>query len=273
MRAAQVASGVYRVPLAWSNAYVLVGGGEATILDTGLRQDREALLAALAEIGVANDRLRAVLLTHGHCDHAGNAQFLAHGLYGLEARDRPNNRADAGAVHKAGEAGEKIRDRARLYVHRDEARFLEWPRRGYAGRMLRTRLRLLAALLFTAGERLHPVARGPVDVRLTDGEVIAVPGGPLRVVACPGHTPGHVAYFRERDGLLFSGDAIMNIIPVRRVTGLSLPLRVFTDDWTLTRRSARHLADLRPAQLLAGHGGPLAENCAARLSAWARTLK
>jgi hypothetical protein len=39
---------------------------------------------------------------------------------------------------------------------------------------------------------------------LEDGELY----GSLRVVATPGHTPGHVSYFDERDGTLYAGDAL-----------------------------------------------------------------
>jgi len=42
---------------------------------------------------------------------------------------------------------------------------------------------------------------------LSDGELY----GSLRVVASPGHTPGHMAYFDERDGTLYGGDALVTV--------------------------------------------------------------
>jgi glyoxylase-like metal-dependent hydrolase (beta-lactamase superfamily II) len=248
----EVAQGVYQIALAWSNAYLLKEGKDAALVDTGLQKDRHSLLAALRQVGVEKARVRAVLLTHGHCDHAGNAAFFA--------RRHQNAYEEPGA--------------ARIYAHRNEARFLSLPKRSYVPTGWRRLLRPQTALAFAAGEILYPVERCGVDGMLVEGETIETPGGPLRVVACPGHTPGHVAYFRERDGLLFSGDAVLNIIPVRRVLGLSLPMRSLTDDWRQAKRSARKLAELRPAALLAGHGWPLTEpDTAARLLEWARALR
>ncbi len=42
---------------------------------------------------------------------------------------------------------------------------------------------------------------------LTDGQVLPILGG-LRVVATPGHTPGHVSFFAPGPGILFAGDSL-----------------------------------------------------------------
>ena len=42
---------------------------------------------------------------------------------------------------------------------------------------------------------------------VNDGELF----GSLRVITTPGHTPGHASYFDERDGTLFSGDALITM--------------------------------------------------------------
>ena len=237
----EIVPGVILVPLAWSNAYLLTEGGRAALIDTGLPQDRANLLAALRSLGVREDRVEAVYLTHGHCDHAGNAAYFA-------------------------ERG------AKLYAHRDEAPYLELPRRTYAGIGRQTLRHPVSACLFQIGERRYPVKRRNPDVLLEEGDMIHAPGGALRVVACPGHTPGHVAYFREDDAALFTGDAVMTLIPVRRISGLSLPLRVFSSDWNQAKRSVQTLAALHPATLLSGHGWPL-RRAAARLSRWADSLR
>jgi glyoxylase-like metal-dependent hydrolase (beta-lactamase superfamily II) len=247
MRIQPIVPGVYQISLAWSNAYLLTDGSDAALIDTGLHKDREALRSALQEVGIAEGHVRAVYLTHGHCDHAGNAAYF------VGVSPPTENRAD-------------------LYAHRDEARTLEPPRQTYVPRGLGLLAHPFAAVAFAVGEALYPVERCPVAVKLAEGDLIEAPGGPLRVLSSPGHTPGHVAYYRERDGILFSGDAILNIVPVRRVTGLSLPMALFTEDMALAKRSARRLADLRPTLLLAGHGRPLVEDTARRLQDWAQTL-
>jgi glyoxylase-like metal-dependent hydrolase (beta-lactamase superfamily II) len=238
----EVAAGVYEISLAWSNAYLLWADGEAALIDTGLRRDRDRLMAALAQMGVAAGQLEAVYLTHAHCDHAGNAAYLA------------------------GRG-------AQLAVSRAEAPFMGLPRRTYAtGAGAQLLLRPGSMLAFWIGEIAYPVERRVPDLLLDPDTEVPAPGGALQIIACPGHTPGHVAYYRQRDGLLFSGDAILNIVPFKRVTGLSLPIRGLSTNWTQTKRSAQHLATLRPQMLLPGHGWPLSEDVPARLAAWSDRL-
>jgi glyoxylase-like metal-dependent hydrolase (beta-lactamase superfamily II)/8-oxo-dGTP pyrophosphatase MutT (NUDIX family) len=52
----------------------------------------------------------------------------------------------------------------------------------------------------------------PVDATIEDEEVIALPGDlRLRAVFTPGHAPGHLCFFEERTGSLFTGDMIAGI--------------------------------------------------------------
>lgn len=240
MTARRVTETIYRIPLAWSMAYVLREGRDVTLIDCGLARDRPALLSGLAELGIMPTDVRALLLTHGHCDHAGNAAFFA----------------SQGAT---------------VIAHQSEARFITPPRCSYAYRGVTALRRPLTSLAFTIGEMLYPVERCHVGRVVEDGELLDVPGGPLRVVHTPGHTPGHIAYHNEADGILYSGDAVLNIIPVKCETGLSLPMRLLSDDWEEARRSARRLADLAPRLLLAGHGVPLAEDTAHKMQTWAKS--
>ncbi|MCW3100420.1 MAG: fold metallo-hydrolase [Chthonomonadaceae bacterium] len=244
MRVYRIDDGIWQISLAWSNAWVLWegGGGEATLIDTGLQEDRDALRVGLQQIGIDAAQVSAVLLTHAHCDHAGNAAYFA----GRSAT---------------------------VKLHENEAPFLGLPRRTYIPPGPACLLRPHTALAFAIGEARYPVERVAQGlVTLISEETIEAPGGPLRVVASPGHTPGHIAFYRESDGVLFSGDAAMNIIPIKRVVGLSLPIRFLSSDWEQGKASARRLADLRPRLLLSGHGPPLREDTPERLQAWAQAL-
>ena len=81
--------------------------------------------------------------------------------------------------------------------------------------------------------------------------------GSLRVVASPGHTPGHVAFFDERGGDLIAGDALVTAggPHVAGVLHLRFPISPFaTYHRPLALDSARKLRDLRPARLAVGHG-------------------
>lgn len=49
---------------------------------------------------------------------------------------------------------------------------------------------------------------GTLDQTVKDGDVVSVGPHAAKVIEVPGHTLGHVAYWFERDGLLFSGDTL-----------------------------------------------------------------
>jgi glyoxylase-like metal-dependent hydrolase (beta-lactamase superfamily II) len=88
----------------------------------------------------------------------------------------------------------------------------------------------------------YPVARG-----LAEGDEVAG----FQVLDVPGHSPGHIALWRESDRVLITGDVFFNL---RRV---SAPWSFLTVDVAENRESMRRLAGLRPAVTLFGHGPPL----------------
>jgi glyoxylase-like metal-dependent hydrolase (beta-lactamase superfamily II) len=94
----------------------------------------------------------------------------------------------------------------------------------------------------------HPVSRA-----LVEGDEVAG----FTVLECPGHSRGHVAYWRESDRVLILGDVLngMNVRTGRR--GLHEPPDVFTPDPPRNRQSIRRLAALRPSLVCFGHGPPL----------------
>lgn len=61
-----------RVNLGFVSAYVLVRGGEAALVDTGVAGSGDSIEAALGEIGLGWDALGHVVLTHHHADHQGS---------------------------------------------------------------------------------------------------------------------------------------------------------------------------------------------------------
>ncbi len=91
------------------------------------------------------------------------------------------------------------------------------------------------------------------DVRLTGGERI----GSLEAIASPGHTLGHMAFLDTRDGSLLCGDVFTAYgrVSVTNHFYWRFPLAYgATVDRSEDLRSARRLAELGPARLLAGHG-------------------
>src|SRR5699024_9404476 len=76
----------------------------------------------------------------------------------------------------------------------------------------------------------------------------------------PGHSPGHVSFFRERDGLLIAGDAFITVrqdsfynvlLQIPEVNG---PPRYLTTDWEKAQKSVEKLARLSVKIVITGHG-------------------
>jgi len=94
----------------------------------------------------------------------------------------------------------------------------------------------------------HPVAKA-----LDEGEEVAG----FTVLETPGHTRGHVAFWRERDRVLILGDVLNNMNLMTGIPGLHEPPHMFAVDPAQNRASARRLAALRPSLACFGHGAPL----------------
>ena len=109
----------------------------------------------------------------------------------------------------------------------------------------------------------HPVARfymgifmgpgHPVDRKLHEGDEI----GGFKVVHTPGHSAGHVVFWRASDGVLILGDVLANMDQLTLIPGLHEPKPYLTPDPAENRRSARKVAPLEPKLILFGHGAPL----------------
>ncbi len=68
----------------------------------------------------------------------------------------------------------------------------------------------------------------------------------FRVLHVPGHSAGHVAFWRESDRVLVLGDVLNNMDVVTGLPGLRDPKPYLTPDPAENRRSARKLAALEP---------------------------
>ena len=92
-----------------------------------------------------------------------------------------------------------------------------------------------------------------VDRILREGDEVAG----FEVIATPGHSAGHVVFWREADGVLVIGDVLNNMDVITGIPGLRLPKNYLTPDPDQNRRSAKKLAALEPKLVVFGHGAPL----------------
>ncbi len=224
-----VAPGVARLPIFFVNVY-FVGepGGPWVVVDTGLPGAGGWIRRAAEARYGAGARPEAIVLTHGHFDHAGNARDLA----------------DAWGVP--------------IYAHELELPYLTGrsdypPKDPTMGGAIAFLARFFPASGYDFGRR--------VRVLPEDGSVPGVPG--WRWHHTPGHSAGHVSLFRERDRLLLAGDAFATMdldswtSQLTHARELARPPVPFTTDWLAARASIRRLADLEPSAIGAGHGREL----------------
>jgi glyoxylase-like metal-dependent hydrolase (beta-lactamase superfamily II) len=208
-----VAPNVFRIPTSGSaavNSYALVDDdGSVTLVDCGVQKAPPKIVAGLAAIGKAPSDVQRIVLTHAHGDHVGGAAEMAR------------------------------RTGAPLAIHEDDAQYLE------AGHHPRPDPSTLGGRLFSRVDATFPAATA--GERLTDGQVLPVAGG-LRVVATPGHSPGHISLLHEPTSTLVTGDAIFNVL------GLRYSPKPLCSDFRLSRRSAHVLGELEYERVAFTHG-------------------
>lgn len=201
-----------------------------TLVDAGIVGTAGIIARGAAERFGENARPAAIVMTHGHFDHVGVLRELA------ERWDVP------------------------VYAHPLELPYLDG-RASYPPTDPSVGGGLMARL-----SPLYPT--GPVDVSRwlrplpADHGVPGMPG--WRWVPTPGHSPGHVSFWRESDRSLIVGDAFVSTksesayeANFAREPEMHGPPQYFTPDWVSAKSSVQTLADLEPELALTGHGRPL----------------
>ena len=84
--------------------------------------------------------------------------------------------------------------------------------------------------------------------------------GSFTVIDTPGHSKGHISFFRETDGVMIVGDALVNMNLITTSVGLNQPPNLFTTDKKKNIESIKKIADLKPKILCFGHGPVLFDN-------------
>lgn len=232
-----------------SNVYFVHSLSSWTLIDAGSAGCGSAIREAAEILFGVNTRPRSILLTHDHPDHAGSVRELA-GMW-----------------------------RCHVHVHPDEMPLVAADLatiREYANPV--DRWLVLPLLRLTGHQRAESIiARGNNKDIISPLDPDTSPAGlpDWEIVPTPGHTPGHVAFFRATDRVLIAGDALLTVDLnsfwglVRRTHTVSGPPWYTTWDARAAKQSVAELAGLRPRVLAGGHGRPMSgPETAARLQAF-----
>ena len=183
--------------------------------------------SAIASAASALGGINRIVLGHSHVDHRGAAPELRAPVF-CHADDRAQAEGDGGLGYVD---FEKLRPYARPFYR-----------------------------------RIMPVwDGGPVQIAGTIAEGDDVSG--FRAVHIPGHSPGMIALFRERDGLLLCSDLVYTLdVQTGRYGPPRLPLDAFNLDTEQARASVRKVIGLAPSAAWPGHADPLTGDVAAQLA-------
>lgn len=211
---------------------VLVGapGSEGFVLvDAGMPESAEEIISVVEERFGTGSRPKAIILTHGHFDHVGAVIEL------VEKWNVP------------------------VYAHELEMPFLTGqmsypePDPTVEGGMVAKMSPMFPNEPIDLG--------GHVEKLPSDGTVPHMPG--FKWIHTPGHSPGHVSFFRESDRALIVGDAFVTVKQeylykvLTQEQEISGPPRYLTTDWKAAKESVVKLQGLNPTVAVTGHGLPM----------------
>lgn len=225
-RVEEAAAGLARLRVLFVNLYLYGTPDSWVLIDAGLPGTGDQIIRAAEERFGQGARPEAILLTHGHFDHVGALPTL------LEHWDVP------------------------VYAHRLELPYLTG-RSDYPPPDPTVGKGAMALMSFAypneginLGSRVRPLPE--------DGSVPFMDG--WRWIHTPGHTPGHVSFFRDTDRCVIAGDAFVTTqqeslyAVVTQELEVNGPPAYFTPDWPQARRSVEYLAALEPQIAATGHG-------------------
>jgi glyoxylase-like metal-dependent hydrolase (beta-lactamase superfamily II) len=154
------------------HVYLLDGGSQAALIDAGGGRDVPSIISNIEDDGVPLERIRYLLLTHGHADHSGGAAGLREAL-----------------------------DLRVLASHEVAAYLRAGDERGISLDVARN------AGVYPPD---FPFCPCPVDDELSDGQQVVIGDCHLTVMETPGHAAGCLCLVMERAGRqhLFSGDTL-----------------------------------------------------------------
>jgi glyoxylase-like metal-dependent hydrolase (beta-lactamase superfamily II) len=195
----------------------LLDAERPAVIDTGIGNDTDLILDALASVGVAPEELEVVFPTHVHLDHAGGAGHLAAAC--------PN---------------------ADVVAHENGARHLVDPSRLWEG----TRRAVGDQIRHYAEPEPVPADR---VVQVGDGSVVDLGDRELRVHGAPGHAPHQAVVEDPSNDCVFTADAAGVYVPAHDEVYPTTPPPNF--DFEQALADTRLLSRLDPDVLCYAHFG------------------
>lgn len=199
------------------------------LIDAGMPKSADEIISVVEERYGSKSRPKAIILTHGHFDHVGGLIEL------IERWDVP------------------------VYAHTLEIPFLSG-KQNYPEPDPTVNNGLVAKMSpIFPNEAIN--LGGNLKVLPSDGSVPFMAG--FRWIHTPGHSPGHISLFREKDKVLIAGDAFVTVKQeslykvITQTKEISGPPQYFTTDWSDARASIEKLAILKPSVAITGHGLPM----------------
>ncbi|MFQ4147123.1 MBL fold metallo-hydrolase [Arthrobacter sp. LAPM80] len=192
----EVRPGVWSIPVPFINnpmrytlSYLLVGDGEAALVDPGWDSDEgwDVLKAGLAVAGLGPKDITGIVVTHFHPDHLGMAARLraASGAWVALSENEPM------PTH--------WRSDPERFVAEDRAQFAAWG----------VPAEFLDEVSFQADTWARITSVEAPQRRLADGGLLPIAGLTVRVLSTPGHTPGHICLVDEANQLILTGDHVL----------------------------------------------------------------
>ncbi|GAA0195191.1 MBL fold metallo-hydrolase [Fulvivirga kasyanovii] len=227
-----VTSDVAGFKILFVNVYMIgepVYGGDWVLIDAGLPGSADRIRKEAEKVFGSNNKPRAIVLTHGHFDHVGALPEL------LKHWNVP------------------------VYAHPLEMPYLKGkshyppPDPAVGGGAMAYMSWVYPTKPVNLGDKVLPFPANGIVPELPEWKIIHTPG----------HSPGHVSLFRERDCTLLAGDAFVTVNQNSVFSVISQkeefhePPAYFTIDWQAAKKSVQELARLNPKAIGTGHGLPV----------------
>ena len=211
------------------NIFLVGNSDQFVLIDAGMPDSAAEIIEATNERFGENSRPKAIILTHGHFDHVGAI---------IELVTKWNVPVFAHELELPYLTGQKS------YPEPDPT---------VEGGMVAKMSPLFPNEAINLGNHIESLP--------SDGSIPYL--DEFRWVHTPGHTPGHVSLFREKDRTLIAGDAFVTVKQeslykvLTQELEISGPPRYLTPDWDKAWESVKTLEALQPSVAVTGHGLPM----------------